>query len=61
MKLMSFIMKTLLKFKCLNTRCFINIINRFFLKKLFFEFKLNKYKVLIILREIDFNKHFINE
>ena len=54
-------MKTLLKFKCLNTRCFINIIDKLFLRKLFFEFKLNKYKVLITLREIDFNKYFINK
>ena len=54
-------MKTLLKFEYLNTRYFINMINKLFLKKLFFEFKLNKYKILIILREIDFNKHFINK
>ena len=54
-------MKTLSEFKCLNTKCFINIIDKLFLRKLFFEFKLNKYEVLITLRGIDFNKHFINE
>ena len=58
---MNFIIKTSLKLKCLNIKCFMSIIDRLFLKKLFFEFKLNKYKVLIILRRIDFNKHFINE
>ena len=54
-------MKTSSKFKYLNMKCFINMINKLFLKKLFLEFKLNKYKVLITLREIDFNKYFINE
>ena len=54
-------MKTSLKFEYLNIKCFINIIDKLFLKKLFFEFKLNKYKVLITLRGIDFNKYFINE
>ena len=37
------------------------MINKLFLKKLLLEFKLNKYKILITLRGIDFNKHFINE
>ena len=54
-------MKTLSKFKCLNMKCFINMINKLFLKKLFFEFKLNKYEISITLRRIDFNKHFINK
>ena len=54
-------MKTPLKFKCLNTKCFMSIINKLFLKKLFLEFKLNKYEILIILWKINFNKHFINE
>ena len=58
---MNLIMKTSLKFKYLNTKYLINIINKFFLKKLLFEFKLNKYKVLITLRKINFNKYFINE
>ena len=61
MRLISFIMKTLLKFEYLNIKCFINIINKLFLRKLFLGFKLNKYEILIILRRIDFNKHFINE
>ena len=39
----------------------MSIINKLFLRKLFFEFKLNKYEILITLWEIDFNKHFINE
>ena len=46
---MNLIIKTSLKFKCLNTKCFISIIDKLFLKKLFFEFKLNKYKILITL------------
>ena len=54
-------MKTSSKLKCLNTKCFINMINKLFLKKLLLEFKLNKYEISITLREIDFNKHFINE
>ena len=54
-------MKTPLKLKYLNTKCFINIINKLFLKKLYLEFKLNKYEILITLRKINFNKHFINE
>ena len=54
-------MKTPLKLECLNMRYFINMINKLFLKKKFLEFKLNKYEILIILRRIDFNKHFINK
>ena len=35
--------------------------NRFFLKRLISGYKTEKYEVLIIFREIEINKHVINE
>ena len=40
---------------------FININNKLFLKRFMFFFIIKKHESIIILRKIDFNRHFNNE
>ena len=60
-ELFSFFKNILFKSECLNTKCFMSINNKLFLKWLISFLIIKKHESIITLRKVDFNRYFINK